>query len=62
MENCKIPVSATYKYINGKIELVCAQYAEIPPEVIARLLWPVLAAEGRGTQSLVINQKKDPAL
>ena len=60
MENCKIPVSATYKYRNGKVELVSAQYAEIPPEVIARLLWPVLAAERSETQS--INQEKSPAL
>ena len=60
MENCKIPISATYKYINGKIELVNAEYAEISPDVIARLLWPVLAAEGSETHC--INQKKSPAL
>lgn len=35
---CLIPLSATIKKINGKMEIVSADWQEIPADVIARFL------------------------
>ncbi len=35
---CVIPVNATFKEIDGKMQMVQADWAEIPADVIARFL------------------------
>lgn len=35
---CRIPVSATYRIVNGEPVLVDAEYKDIPADVIARFL------------------------
>ena len=43
MENktkCRIPVKATYRIIDGEPVMISAEYADIPADVIARLLLP----------------------
>lgn len=35
---CKIPVNATFREVDGKMQMVQAEWAEIPADVIARFL------------------------
>lgn len=35
---CKVPVSATYRIINGEPVMISAEYADIPADVIARYI------------------------
>ena len=35
---CKIPIQATYKIVDGEVELVSAEYTDIPADNIARFL------------------------
>lgn len=35
---CKIPVNATFKEVDGKMQMVHADWTEIPADVIARFL------------------------
>lgn len=35
---CKIPVNATFREVDGEMQMVQAEWAEIPADVIARFL------------------------
>lgn len=35
---CRIPIKATMKYVNGKMTMVNAEWANIPADAIARFL------------------------
>ena len=35
---CKIPITATYRIVDGEAVMVAAEYADIPADAIARFL------------------------
>lgn len=47
METINVPIRATYRYIDGEMVMVDAEYADVPVDAVARLLGPAFRAAMR---------------
>ena len=52
-EVCRVPVRASYVVVNGKVQRISAEYAEIPAQVIADLFMQHFGVPGPTEQKEV---------